>query len=355
MQRIGILGLPRSGKTTLFEILMQAAGAHASHAAGSREQMGVVRVPDERVDQLSAVCQPKKTVYAQIEFVDSGAARGQREVSARAAAKSDFFAGVRECDAFLAVLRDFESELEPAPGGVDAGRDLRNLEAEFILNDLGIVENRIERLGKELRIGKKEGEREHELLQRIQALLEAERPLRGEVFEPEEARTVRGFQFLSQKPLLVVYNRGDDDRRDPPVAGPGALSVTLQAHLEREIVGLPPDERPAFRAELGLEQDGLSLVIRACYEVLGLVSFFTYGPDEVRAWTLHRGQSAVDAAGAIHTDLAKGFIRAEVSRWDHMVEAGGQTGRAREKNYIRLEGRDYVVQDGDCLVIRFNK
>ncbi len=355
MQRIGILGLPRSGKTTLFEILMQGAGAHAAQAAGGREQMGVVRVPDERVDQLSAVCQPKKTVYAQVEFLDSGAARGQREVSARAAAKADLFAGVRDCDAFLAVLRDFESELEPAPGGVDPARDLRNLEAEFILNDLGIVENRIERLGKELRIGKKEGEREHELLTRVRALLEAERPLRGEAFDPEEARMVRGFQFLSQKPVLVVYNQGDDGARTPPPAGPGALAVALQEHLEREIVALPPAERPAFRAELGLAEDGLSLVIRACYELLGLISFFTYGPDEVRAWTLRRGEHAVDAAGAIHTDLAKGFIRAEVSRWDHMVEAGGQTGRAREKNWIRLEGRDYVVQDGDCLVIRFNK
>ncbi len=166
---------------------------------------------------------------------------------------------------------------------------------------------------------------------------------------------VRGFQFLSQKPLLEVYNQGDDEPRTPPPAGPGALAVALRAHLEREIVALPPAERPAFRAELGIAEDGLSLVIRSCYELLGLVSFFTFGPDEVKAWTLHRGETAVDAAGTIHTDLAKGFIRAEVSRWDHMVEAEGHTGRAREMNRVRLEGRDYVVQDGDCLVIRFNK
>jgi len=354
MQRIGILGLPRSGKSTVFEILMQGAGAHATQAG--REQFGVVRVPDERVDRLAAIFQPKKTTHAQIEFVDSGAARGSREaVSARAAAKADLFSGVRNCDAFLAVVRDFQSDLEPAPGGVDPVRDLRNLEAEFILNDLGIVENRMERLGKELRVGKKEGEREHALLARVKGLLEAERPLRGESFEPEEARVIKGFQFLSQKPLLVVYNQDDTATRVPPVAGAGALAVALKAHLEREIVSLPPEERPAFRAEMGLAEDGLSLVIRACYELLGLVSFFTLGPDEVKAWTIHRGETALDAAGAIHTDLAKGFIRAEVVHWEHMVEANGHTATTREKGWLSLEGRDYVVQDGQCLVIRFNK
>ncbi len=354
MQRIGILGLPRSGKTTLFEILMQAAGAHAAQAG--REQVGVVRVPDERVDKLSAVCQPKKTTWAQIEFLDSGAARGREAVSARAAAKgSDLFSGVRDCDAFLAVVRDFESAAEPAPGGVDPARDLRSLETELILNDLGIVENRMEKLGRELRVGKKEGEREHALLARLKEELEAERPLRTASLDPEEAKLVTGFQLLSQKPLLVVYNQGDDAGREPPTAAPGTLALALRAHLEREIVALPPEERAAFRGELGIEQDGLSLVIRACYELLGLVSFFTLGPDEVKAWTLRRGETALDAAGTIHTDLARGFIRAEVARWDHMVEAGGQSGRAREKNWLRLEGRDYVVQDGDCLVIRFNK
>ena len=354
MQRIGILGLPRSGKTTLFEILLQGAGAHAAQAG--REQLGVVRVPDERLDRLSAIFQPKKTTFAQIEFIDSGAARGGREaLSARAAAKSDLFAGVRNCEAFVAVLRDFESASEPAPDGVDPARDLRSLETEFILNDLAIVETRLERLAKELRIGKKEGEREHALLERVRGLLESEHPLRGETFDAEEERLIRGFQFLSQKPLLVVYNQDDASTRVPPEAGPGMLAMGLRAHLEREIVGLPPEERPAFRAELGQAEDGLSLVIRACYRLLGLNSFFTVGPDEVRAWTLRVGGTAVEAAGAIHTDLAKGFIRAEVVRWEHMVEVEGSSAKARERNWLRLEGRDYVVQDGECLVIRFNR
>jgi len=340
MQRIGILGLPRSGKSTLFEVLMQGAGAHAAQAG--REQLGVVRVPDQRVDRLAAIFQPKKTTHAQIEFVDSGAARGSREaISARAAAKADLFSGVRNCDAFLAVVRDFESDLEPA--------------AEFILNDLAIVENRMERLGKELRVGKKEGEREHAMLAQIKSLLEAERPLRGESFGAEDAKVIKGFQFLSQKPLLVVYNQDDAATRVPPAAGPGSLAVALKAHLEREIVSLPAEERPAFRTEMGLAEDGLSLVIRVSYELLGLVSFFTVGPDEVKAWTLHRGEKTLDAAGAIHSDLAKGFIRAEVVHWEHMVEAGGHTPTTREKGWLSLEGRDYVVQDGQCLVIRFNK
>jgi ribosome-binding ATPase len=238
---------------------------------------------------------------------------------------------------------------------VDPVRDLRNLEAELILNDLVIVENRLERIGKELRVGKKESEREHTLLTRIKGLLESERALRAETFDAEDTRVLRGFQFLSQKPLLVVYNQDDDATRVPAAPGPGALAVALKARLEREIVSLPPEERPAFRAEMGLAEDGLSLVIRVGYELLGLISFFTVGPDEVKAWTLHRGETTLDAAGSIHSDLAKGFIRAEVVHWEHMVEAGGSTPVTREKGWLSLEGRDYVVQDGQCLVIRFNK
>ncbi|MBI5709562.1 MAG: redox-regulated ATPase YchF [Candidatus Eisenbacteria bacterium] len=349
MKRVGILGLPQSGKSTLFEILMQGAGTHHGPA---HEQVGVVRVPDERVDRLSALFQPKKTTYAQVQFVDSAAAG---HASARAAAKGpDLFLSVRNCDAFLAVVRDFESLAVAAAGGVDAARDLRDLQAEFILNDLGIVEARLERVAKELRVGKKEHEREHAALERVRTLLEAERPLRAESFDAEEEKLLRGFQLLSRKPLLVVYNQDEASTRVPPPGGSGTLALALKAHTEREIVALPPEERAAFRAELGVTGDGLSLMIRACYELLGLISFFTVGPDEVRAWTLHRGEKAVDAAAEIHTDLAKGFIRAEVIAWDRLLEAGG-TAKAREKAWLRLEGRDYLVQDGDCIEIRFNK
>lgn len=349
MKRVGILGLPRAGKTTLFEILMQGAGV--ATPAGQRDQVGVVRVPDERVDRLSALYQPKKTTWAQVQFVDSAAA-GQ--ASARAAAKGpDLFSAVRQCDAFAAVVRAFEDL--GAGGAPDPERDLKALEAELVLNDLVIVEGRMERIGKELRIGKKQNEREHQVLAQAKEALERERPLRAETFDAEALRVLRGFQLLTLKPLLVVVNESDDPAAvAAPAPRAGTQVLPLRAHLEREIVALPSAERAEFRAGLGLEQDGLTLVIRACYEVLGLISFFTVGPDEVRAWTLTRGETAVDAAGEIHSDLAKGFIRAETIPCDKLLEAGGHA-KAREKGWLRLEGRDYVVQDGDCLEIRFNK
>lgn len=351
MERVGILGLPQSGKTTLFEILVQGAGAQAAATSG-REQVAVIVVPDERVDRLSAMYDPKKTTHARIQFVDTVAAG---HTSARAAARGpDLFSGVRNCDALLAVVRAFENPAVPAAAGVDPARDLRELESELILNDLGLIEGRLEKLARELRVGRKEGEREHALLGRLQAMLEAERPLRGETFEPEEAKLIRGFQFLTLKPLLVVVNHGEGAARPLPEAGSHTLVVGLPAHLEREVVALAREERDAFRSELGIGQDGLSLIIRACYRLLGLISFFTVGPDEVRAWTLRQGERSVDAAGEIHSDLAKGFIRAEVVPCARLLEAGSESA-ARERGWTRLEGRDYVVQDGDCIEIRFNK
>lgn len=351
MKSVGILGLPQSGKTTLFEILMQGAGS-AAPDSGARENVGIVRVPDPRVDRLSELYQPKKTTHARIQVVDTPAMRAG---SARAQAKGpDLFAAVRNCDAILAVVRDFENPAVPAEGGVDPGRDLRALELELILNDLAIVEKRAEKLGKEIRVGRKEHAREHALLERCRGLLEAETPLRAEAFEPEDDKLLRGFTLLTQKPLLAVYNQDEASTRSPEAPGPGTHAVALRAHIEREIVALPPGDRDGFRREMGVEEDGLSLVLRACYDLLGLISFFTVGPDEVRAWTIRRGDRAVTAAGEIHTDLARGFIRAEVIAWDLLLELGGQA-KAREKGVLRAEGRDYEVQDGDCMEIRFSR
>ncbi|MEO5618654.1 MAG: DUF933 domain-containing protein [Candidatus Eisenbacteria bacterium] len=352
MHRIGIVGLPSSGKTTLFEILLQGAGASPAAGGAARDSVGVVRVPDTRIDQLSAMFNPKKTAYAQVQFTDTAAA-GQS--SARVQAKGqDLFASVRNCEALLAVVRDFENPAVPVEGGVDAERDRKRLEGELVFNDLVIAEGRIEKIEKELRIGKKQGEREHALLTRCRQVLESGRPLRGESFDAEEEKLLRGFQLLSRKPLLLVYNRDERESGSPPAPGPQALGVALKAHLEREVVALPPEMREAFRAELGIAEDGLSLVIRSCYELLGLISFFTVGPDEVRAWTIRRGEKSVDAAGEIHSDLAKGFIRAEVIGWQTLLECGGEA-KAREKGLLKLEGRDYVVKDGECLEIRFNR
>ena len=342
MKRIGLLGLPQSGKSTVFEVVLQGAGVTATTAAG-RDVVGVVRVPDQRVDRLSALYQPKKTVYAQVQFVDTAAAP-----QGKSSQGPDLFAAVRQCDALAIVLREFDAGTE------QAARDLNTLEAELILNDLAVVEGRLERIEKELKVGKRQNEAEHALLARLKTALEAERPLRAETLSAEEEKLVRGFQLLSRKPLLVIHNQGETGAPPPSANGPHRGSVVLRALLEREVLALPPADRERFRAELGVGEDGLTLVIRACYELLGLVSFFTVGEDAVRAWTIQRGDRAVAAAGEIHSDLAKGFIRAEVIPWDKLLEAGSEK-TARDRGWLRLEGKEYGVQDGDCLNIRFNK
>jgi GTP-binding protein YchF len=345
MKRVGLLGLPQSGKSTVFEILLLGAGA-AAPASHGRESIGVVRVPDPRLDRLSQLFSPKKTVYAQIQFVDTVATVAG---STRSAAKGqDLFSAVRNNDALALVLRDFDDASDP-------GRDLRTLEAELILNDLALVEGRLERIEKELRVGKRQNEREHGLLARCKTLLESEQPLREQSFDADQDKQLRGFQMLTLKPLLVIVNQGDTPRPGLPAqTGVGREVVTLRALLEREVLTLPPAERDGFRAELGIGEDGLSVVIRGCYHLLGLQSFFTVGEDECRAWTVRRGAKAVEAAGEIHSDLAKGFIRAEVVPWDKLLEAGSEA-KARERAWQRLEGRDYEVQDGDCINVRFNK
>jgi ribosome-binding ATPase len=343
MKRVGLLGLPGSGKSTVFDILMQGAGASATGPRG-REAVGVVRVPDPRVDRLSALYQPKKTTYTQIQFVDAAATVSG---STKASRGQDLFSSVRNCDALAAVLADWEGSADPA-------RDLRALEAELLLNDLALVETRREKIEKELRVGKKQNEREHQLLTRCQVALEAERVLREESFDREEEKVLRGFQLLTLKPLLLIDNQGEGAKGLPAASGAGRETVVLKALLEREVLTLPAEERDGFRQELGVGEDGLSTVIRACYRLLGLRSFFTVGEDEVRAWTVRGGDKAVDAAGEIHSDLEKGFIRAEVVPWDKLLEAGSEA-KARERAWLRLEGRDYEVQDGDCLTIRFNK
>jgi hypothetical protein len=350
VKRVGILGLPGAGKTTLFEVLMQGAGTPLG-AGASREHVGVVRVPDERMERLTEFFRPKKITYTQIQFVDSAAAG---HASERPGKGADLFRGVRECDALVAVVRDFENPAVPIQGGVDPARDLRSLETELLLNDLAIVETRMERIAKEMRVGNKQGEPEHVLLARCHRLLEAEQPLRGEAFEAEELKRLKGFQLLTQKPLLVVYNQDERSQRVPAEAGLHTVSLALRGHLEAEIVALVPEERAAYRRELGIEDDGLTLVIRACYRLLGLVSFFTVNEDELHAWTLTRGETALDAAAEIHTDLARGFIRAEVVDWKALIDRGGHA-LARAAGALRLEGREYVVEDGECLVIRFNR
>ncbi len=354
--RLGILGLPQSGKTTLFEILVASAPPRTPGAR--QDRVGVVRVPDTRVDRLSVMYSPKKTTYATLEIVDSQAMGQGGAGSGGAGDKGpDLFAGVRTADALVLVVRAFENPSLPHPRTtVDATRDLRDLMSEIVLNDLAIVETRLERIGKQMRVAKGQDlEREQAVVRRSREALDAEQPLRALAFSREEEKVLRGFQLLSRKPLLVVYNVSAGQAFVPPaLPEPGVASVVLPCADEREVAQLPPGERAAFREVYGIPEDGLVLLVRSAYGLLGLISFLTTGEDEVRAWTIHSGDSAVDAAGAIHSDLAQGFVRAQVIPYERFLEAGTEA-KARERGWQRTEGRDYVVADGDILHILHNK
>jgi len=350
--RLGILGLPQAGKTTLFEILVSNA---PPRAPGSRQdRVGIVRVPDERVDRLSEMYKPKKTTFATLEVVDSQA-MGQGGQGAGAKGP-DLFAGVRNADALVLVVRAFEDPSVPHPKAtVDAARDLADLEAEILLNDMAIVETRLERIQKQKRIAKSADlEREEAVLVRCKGALDQETPLRELAFDKDEERALRGFQLLSRKPLLVVYNAGSGQAFSPPPAKPGVVSVVLPCADELEVAKLPEGDRAEFRTAYGISDDGMVLLVRSAYALLGLISFLTAGEDEVRAWTIQQGDSAVDAAGAIHSDLAQGFVRAQVLSYGQFLEAGSEA-KAREKGWQRTEGRDYRVVDGDILHILHNK
>jgi GTP-binding protein YchF len=349
--RLGILGLPQGGKTTLIEILVSNAPPRAPGAR--QDRVGIVRVPDERVDRLSEMYSPKKTTFATLEVVDSQA-MGQG--SQGGAKGPDLFAGVRNADALVLVVRAFEDPSVPHPKAtVDAARDLADLEAEIVLNDMAIVETRLERIAKQKRIGKTADlERVEAVLARCKEALDREAPLRELTFDKDEERVLRGFQLLSRKPLLVVYNVGSGQAFTPPAGRTGVATVVLPCADEREVAQLPETDRAQFREAYGISEDGLHLLVRSAYRLLGLISFLTAGEDEVRAWTIQDGDNAVEAAGAIHSDLAQGFVRAQVLSYGQFLEAGSEA-KAREKGWQRTEGRDYRVVDGDILHILHNK
>ena len=350
--RLGILGLPQAGKSTLFEILVASAPPRA--AGARKDQVGVVKVPDERVDRLSSMYVPKKTTYATLEVIDSQA-MGQGGSAGKGA---DLFASVRGADALVLVVRVFDDPSVPHPKvTVDPARDLADLEAEIVLNDLAIVETRLERIGKQKRLAVKGQDlsREEAVLVRCKEALDREQPLRELEFTKDEQKLLNGFQLLSRLPLLVVWNTGTGQAFTPPAADrPGTVSVVLPCADEREVARLSPGERAEFREAYGLSEDGLVLLVRSAYRLLGLISFLTAGEDEVRAWTIVDGDSAVEAAGAIHSDLAQGFVRAQVIGYGQFLEAGSEA-KAREKGWQRTEGRDYRVADGDILHILHNK
>ena len=354
--KTGIIGLPQVGKTSLFKILTKAKLEEHGH---SLEHIGVARVPDERLDKLSALYSPKKTTYASVEFVDVAA------IGKEALKETAFLASLRQVDALIHVLRAFEEESIPHVGHIDPLRDIKNVEFDLMISDLAQVEKRLERVEKDLKKQRTgELDREHALLLRSKAALEKELPLRELEMTPEEKKLIKGFMFLSQKPILYAVNisesttLGDDleaavsrFKLDDIAHRPNAGATAICGKVEAELAEMDDEEAAEFLASYGLRESGLVRLIHKSYELLGLISFFTTGEDECRAWTVPVGFKAPQAAGAIHTDLEHHFIRAETIRWDNLLAAGSEAA-ARAKGTLRLEGKEYVVQDGDVVHIR---
>jgi len=355
--KTGIIGLPQVGKTSLFKILTKAKLEEHGHSR--QEHVGVARVPDERLDKLSALYSPKKTTYASVEFVDVAA------IGKEALKETAFLASLRQVDALIHVLRAFEEESIPHVGPIDPLRDIKNVEFDLVISDLAQVEKRLERVDKDLKKQRSgELEREHALLMRSKAALEKELPLRELEMTHEEKKLIKGFMFLSQKPILYAVNIGESATLGGDLEAavsrfkltdvahrPNAGATAICGKVEAELAEMDDEEAAEFLASYGLHESGLVRLIRKSYELLGLISFFTTGEDECRAWTVPEGTKAQQAAGAIHTDLEHHFIRAETIRWDNLLAAGSEAA-ARAKGTLRLEGKEYVVQDGDVMHIR---
>ncbi len=354
---IGIIGLPSSGKTLVFQTLTQSDSP--STRSGGKSETRVVSVPDERLDTLAAMYSPRKITPATIEFVDPQVVgqTGTQYVES-------LLPLMRDADALVHVVRAFDNPAVPHPAGsVDPARDYRQLSSELLLADLGVVERRVERLAKDLRKMKDpELAKEHAMLLRCQEALENEQPIRQLDFTEDEQKRLRGFGLLSSKAQLIGLNLDENAIADEheqlsqfqaAIDDPELEVIPIYGSIESEIAQLPAVEAEVFLDDLGLAQTGLNRFIQASYHLLNLCSFFTAGEKEVRAWTITQGFSAQQSAGVIHSDLARGFIRAEVTHYDDLVAAGSMA-KARDAGKFRLEGKEYPVKDGDVMLIRFN-
>ncbi len=358
----GIIGLPNVGKSTIFNALTQAEAETANYPFCTVDpNTGIVSVPDPRIDFLTAHYHPKKTTPSHMAFVDiaglvAGASKGE-------GLGNQFLGHIREVDALVHIVRCFDDpEIVHVNGKVDPKNDVELITTELILKDLDTVEKRLHKSGKKARSGEKEAKREEALLNRVKESLTKGISARSLSLSTDEQALMKELSLLTQKPILYVGNvpEGDIEKGnafsealEALAAAEGAESLIISGKIESEIATLPPEEGALFLEELGLKETGLARLIRASYKMLGLLTFFTVGEDEVKGWTLNEGTSAVDAAGKIHSDIARGFIRAEIFRYQDLVEQG-HAQAIKEKGLLRLEGKDYRVQDGDCIYFRFN-
>jgi len=350
--KLGIIGLPQSGKTTLFNALTRGDTPTTASAGRIEVHTAVVDVPDERVDKLSTMFNPKKTIYAKVTYADIAGLEGG---AAKSGISGQLLNQLAQMDAFIHVVRCFESDLVPhQAGSVDPARDVDTMLTELLLNDLIAVERKLERLADERRKGGSDKtlvERQITLFERLQAALSENEPLRKLEFTPDELKELSSYGLLTRKPILTVFNLGEGQAA--PSIELDHNSVALQGKLEMELAQLPAEDAAMFMEEYGIEELSLSKMISLSYDLLQVQSFFTVGEDEVRAWTTRRGANAQESAGEIHTDLQKGFIRAEVVAYNDLIELGSMN-EAKSKGKLRLEGKEYPVKDGDIVHIRFN-
>ncbi|WP_418791221.1 redox-regulated ATPase YchF [Phosphitispora sp. TUW77] len=362
--QLGIVGLPNVGKSTLFNAITRAAAEAANYPFCTIDpNVGVVEVPDERLDKLAEMVNPRKVVPTVTEFVDiaglvKGASKGE-------GLGNKFLSHIREVDAIVHVVRCFrDTNVTHVEGEVGPARDIETINMELILADLETMEKRLERTRKMMKTHDKKYEAELKALECIQGALDSGKPVRSVQLEPEAQVLLKDANFLTSKPVLYVANVSEDDLPDAQgnhlveevrkiAVIENSEAVVVCGKIEAEIAELEEEEKKEFLADLGLQESGLDRLVRAGYRLLGLLTFFTAGPQEIKAWTVRQGTKAPQAAGKIHTDIERGFIRAEVVSYDDLMAAGSQT-QAKEKGLVRLEGKEYIMRDGDVVYFRFN-